>query len=314
MSYLAFELDALKMVPDAARAAGLSEPVLGYGLVRLWDYCWTAKTDRIQPAHLTGFFGGEPTKIADALGAFGFLESDGLGFRVRGAARYLRLHLGQREGGKKSKGNLIPGPHRGNSPRKPAGGQPEGGAGESLRLPSGSPPALAGESLRLPSGSPPALQRAASSEQRIETDQQPACAKPEQSTPDQLAPGLVRFETARQEYFGTPNLLIHIPAAFETRWRALMESHEEDEDWALETYQHFWLDPWAQRRKPPGSLEAFLHPEQWPKYVQARGKDQPRTVHQCAHCGLVTQGQYEGKWCCYLCASQAAFTDTEATS
>ena len=38
MPYIAFDLDALKHVPDAARAADAREADVGYGLVRLWAY------------------------------------------------------------------------------------------------------------------------------------------------------------------------------------------------------------------------------------------------------------------------------------
>ena len=56
MSYLAFDLDALKMVPDTARTAGVDDSTIGYGLVRLWQYCWLAKTDQVKPIQLSGFF------------------------------------------------------------------------------------------------------------------------------------------------------------------------------------------------------------------------------------------------------------------
>lgn len=108
MSYLAFDLDALKMVPDCARSSGLSEAELGYGLVRLWSYCWTVKTDRVKPAHLGGFFGGpDRSALICALIAFEFLEGDAEGnYRVRGADRYLRITDAQSRGGKRAKNNL----------------------------------------------------------------------------------------------------------------------------------------------------------------------------------------------------------------
>ncbi len=109
MPYIAFELDALKHVPDAARSAGLPEADLAYGLLRLWNYCWSKKTDHVSAAHLTGFFGGDPTRVASAMGAFDFLEADLEGFRVRGAARYLRISEGRSKGGKAASKNLVPG-------------------------------------------------------------------------------------------------------------------------------------------------------------------------------------------------------------
>lgn len=110
MSYLAFDLDALKRVPDASRAAGITEAELGYGLVRLWSWCWNEKTDAANTAHLRGFFGGDTQRVAEALCAFRFLElSSGGGFRVRGADRYLRIHKARSDGGKAASANLKQG-------------------------------------------------------------------------------------------------------------------------------------------------------------------------------------------------------------
>lgn len=140
MPYLSFDLDALKMVPDAARSAGIAEAELGYGLVRLWSYCWTAKTDTVKAPHLAGFFGPSEA-LAPALMAFGFLADDGAGgYRVRGADKYLRITRAQSEAGKNSTSNL----------RKGAGG----GAGEDLRV---GPPSQPGTQPGPTSGSAPAL-------------------------------------------------------------------------------------------------------------------------------------------------------------
>lgn len=106
MSYLAFDLDALKMVPDAARAAGLPDAELGYGLLRLWSYCWTVKTDLVKPAHLVGFFGGDSGRVTAGLEAFGFLQADPDGLRVKGVEKYLRIRKAQSEAGKSKATNL----------------------------------------------------------------------------------------------------------------------------------------------------------------------------------------------------------------
>lgn len=90
-SYLAFGLDDLKLVPDAARSAGISEAEMGYGLLRTLDYCWTAKTETVAQAHLRGFFGGDLERVAGALCAFGYLSADGEVWRVKGAERFSRV-------------------------------------------------------------------------------------------------------------------------------------------------------------------------------------------------------------------------------
>lgn len=125
MPYIAFDLDALKHVPDVARSAGLAESDVGYGLVRLWAYCWTEKTDVVTPIHLAGFFGSE--KAAPALVAFGHLAPSAADFRVRGAEKYLRITAAQSAAGKKNAKNLSRGTP-GRKPRKtrdPAGDPPE---------------------------------------------------------------------------------------------------------------------------------------------------------------------------------------------
>lgn len=159
MPYIAFDLDALSRVPDAARAAGLAEDALGYGLLRLWSWCFKEKTDKVGTPHLAGFFGGEGDRVPTALVAFGFLELiQGGGFRVKGAERYLRVSEARKAGGKAAKGNLIPGPHK---KRPKIQRQPEGGAGgqpetqpERSRKEAGEYPEAQPETL---SGSSPAL-------------------------------------------------------------------------------------------------------------------------------------------------------------
>lgn len=116
MTYLAFELDALNIVPNVAAASGLTAPEVSHGLLQLWAWCFRSESDRVQGVHLAGFFGGRDA--APALVAFGFLEPEGDVFRVRGAARYLRIKEGRRKGGRAAKKNLIPGgPKAGGMPR-----------------------------------------------------------------------------------------------------------------------------------------------------------------------------------------------------
>ena len=107
MSYLAFELDALNVMPNVGAACGLSAPEVSHGLLHLWAWCFRSESDVVTDVHLAGFFGGKDA--AAALVAFGFLEPQGDAFRVRGAARYLRVKEGRRKGGQKAKNNLIPG-------------------------------------------------------------------------------------------------------------------------------------------------------------------------------------------------------------
>lgn len=114
MSYLQFDLDALKRVPDAARAARCSEESLGYGLVRLWQYCWTEKVDTVTDTHISGFFGGDDEiRVSESLVAFKFLERTPSGLRVRGADKYLRITGAQSKAGKANAKNLRRGAETG---------------------------------------------------------------------------------------------------------------------------------------------------------------------------------------------------------
>lgn len=137
MPYLQLDLDAKKRVPHVARALGVPEHQAGWGLINLWEWCWTEKRDRAQPAHLAGFFGAPGADVASTLEAFGFLEAAPDGYRVRGAERYLRLAAAWSAGGKKAAGNLK----RGRSPAR-AGGQPETGPEDSRDTGRESAPAL----------------------------------------------------------------------------------------------------------------------------------------------------------------------------
>lgn len=121
-NYIAFELDALNMVPDVANAAGLPAGDVAHGLLKLWAWCFRNETDVATTTHLLGFF-GKPT--APALEAFGFLEPlDSTTWRVRGAERYLRVTAGRRKGGLAAKANLVPGGKRA------AEAQPSGSRGQ----------------------------------------------------------------------------------------------------------------------------------------------------------------------------------------
>lgn len=103
MSHIAFDLDALPLVPKVARASSLPEGVIAWGLLQMWEWCWRGKTDAVTSIHLKGFFGAD---VAECLAAFGFLEQRGAAWRVKGAERYLRISKARSEAGKKSRANL----------------------------------------------------------------------------------------------------------------------------------------------------------------------------------------------------------------
>lgn len=101
MSYIAFDLDALNRAPAVARAAGVSEESILAGLLRLWAWCFREELDQVTSLQVRGHFGAE---VAEALAAFGFLEPTTASgcWRVRGAARYLKVKTAQRDAAKRT--------------------------------------------------------------------------------------------------------------------------------------------------------------------------------------------------------------------
>jgi len=108
-SYIAFELDALNVVPSVAAAAGMRPSDVSHGLLMMWAWCFRESAERVTAVHVRGFFG---TDCCDALTAFGFLKPDSDGFVVRGADRYRRVSEARSAGGKKASGNLKRGTQR----------------------------------------------------------------------------------------------------------------------------------------------------------------------------------------------------------
>ncbi len=105
MPYLSFDLDAKKRVQPAARAAGVEPGVIAWGLLELWEHVWSSKSDIVGELVIDGCFGPQ-SRIRDVLVAYAFLEKADHGYRVRGAARYLRVTQAQSDAGKKNVGNL----------------------------------------------------------------------------------------------------------------------------------------------------------------------------------------------------------------
>lgn len=186
MPYIAFELDALAKVPYVAAAAGVDPAKITHGLANLWAWCWKAKSAVVTDVHLRGFFGCD---AAASLTAFNFLELIPLGFRVRGAERYLRVSAARSKGGHAAKGNLNrgrkSGPAKGVQPAGSAGSQPE-----SSREP-------AGEQPENSPGCGPAL--SSSIEHRASTTSLPAASAPGEFALEPAPPTKTDRPTARKE-------------------------------------------------------------------------------------------------------------------
>lgn len=189
--YLAFEFDALEHCAPLGAACGLREEQVCLSLLKLWRFCWRSKTDLITTTHITGFFYG--TDASKALVAFGFIEANTTGWRVKGADRWLFVQRARSENGLKAaaNGNLK----RGKKSPVPLQQTPNKAPKVSstppapLQHPLQHPSSTAGEPLQQSSNSAPAL--TASSEQRAANSElkDPAGKKqpaPHQATIDRL--------------------------------------------------------------------------------------------------------------------------------
>ncbi len=144
MSYLALDLDAKKRIPRVAKACGSTPGEILWGLMELWEHAWLAKKDVVGEMVMAGCF-GPSADVRSALVAFGFIESDGDSYRVKGADKWLRITEGRSDGGKKSAGNLIPGARQ----KKAAAEKTEKALSAGSRLPLGSLSAPSGLVLGL---------------------------------------------------------------------------------------------------------------------------------------------------------------------
>jgi hypothetical protein len=127
--------------------------------------------------------------------------------------------------------------------------------------------------------------------------------KPDPTQSQELDPSVTdafqRFEGERAQHFG--GIPVPPPPAFRERYAALLEGHDGDEEWALQTYRNFWTDDWALKRRPPGSLQAFLDENQWPKHVRPR----LRAREPCVACqGPSECSGFDDAPYCYPCLGE----------
>lgn len=168
MPFLAFDLDAKKRVPAAARAAGVEPGVVAWGLLEVWEHVWSTKSDVVSDIVFEGCFGPSP-RMRTVMTAYGFVEPVDEGVRVKGADRYLRVRQARSNGGHAAKENLIP------------GGQRKANEPSPEELPLGSFSAAAEKVARLELGSTPNTEHRTPKEEKEETlsaDADPRAADP----------------------------------------------------------------------------------------------------------------------------------------
>lgn len=252
MPYIAFDLDALNVVPQVADASGLSPPAVTHGLVNLWAYCFRAGTDIVSTTHVRGFFGG--VDAAEALVAFKFLELTNAGFRVKGADRYLRVREARSAGGKKAAGNLKRG-------KFPAGTQPEGSR-ESVPAPAGLQPEVQPGRT---SGSVPAL--TPSTEHRTPNLKPTSAPPPVRAPDDPLESGAAFFAQVQVERAqgGLPREKPPHPSKLSAWWSEMLLELNGRSELVVAAYRGFARDAFWRDKAPPLPFPGFM--SQWRKYV-----------------------------------------------
>lgn len=225
MPYIAFDLDALSSIPAVAGAAGLPEGSVALGCLRMWAHCWKAKTDRVQPVQLAGFFGSGEDRVRAALSAFGFLEEASDGLRVKGAERYLRVSKARAEAGRARAGASRTNAGRFTSKSPAIAGQPASkspATDQLLHRASSINLSLPSEEMQQPTAAAPPAQKPITEKPPPDPRHTPLvralCAAFEQVRRDKYAFGKGR-QAAANAVAVSDLLGLGEPAEVERRWR-----------------------------------------------------------------------------------------------
>jgi hypothetical protein len=103
--HIQLDLKAIEQAAAASGAEGIGVREHLAGLVLMFHHVWAQKSDHATAGLLMGWFAVAPDKVqrlAAGLVAFGHLEPQGDGWRIRGAKRYFSLREKFAEGGKKT--------------------------------------------------------------------------------------------------------------------------------------------------------------------------------------------------------------------
>jgi hypothetical protein len=324
--YLQVDLNALDKAHDCAQCAGIPVGSVVHGLLRLWRWAWSEKQDRLTPAHVRGFFGGDEHRVAEALEAFGFVEllADGA-IRVRGAARYLRISEARSAGGHASKGNLK----RGKVRPSAAGDQPETSredapgstpaltssiehraskalkAVEALQLLPGSLPAAAGdqpETSREPAGGVAGSQPDPQPETSRETPRPPPtplaptpsveAQAPRKVVPETPGESLWRAHQAIREELSYAREHLPNPRSVSAFANEALLRLNGDEERLLAGYRRWLSEPWVREHGGPWRLWMRQWPEKVPPgSIRAQG---PPGAPCCARCGAAAYAETWG--------------------
>lgn len=161
--YLAYSFDALENAPAIATFCSVPVEKITHGSLMMWRHVWRTQNDIVTTAHVRAFYGCD---ACEALVLFKQLEASEDGWRVKGAAEWLRVMGAQSDSGKEHAGNLKKGP----KPSAPAFEPPAETPPAPLRLP---PPKSTQAGENLPALTASSQQPAANKEKEEEEEAPP---------------------------------------------------------------------------------------------------------------------------------------------
>ena len=238
--YIQVDLDVMKLITPVSRSARLTPADTAFGLLQMWDLCWTKKVEVLDRAQIRGAFGSAEPEVISALISFGFLaviEDQADTWRIRGAAtRILRVGAAvteaRRKGGLAAKKNL----------KQYAEGKP--------------------------TAKPAKKPKAAQAEPKTPKQRAPSAWELAWETMQDLADGYAEEHGVSYEREDIP------PARVNAMLKKACEGLGVDADQLIEIWQEQWLpNEWAQGRDPVYALGAFLSSKTLPNYHRQWAQD-----------------------------------------
>lgn len=276
MPYIALEIPLIDQVPAIAAAAKQPEAVVGWGLTRLYRYCWGSKRAEASRRVIEGYVPG----LVEVGVEFELLRQTGPDtFEIAGLKRYLRTQDAQREAARKvnefrwqREGTEKVQDRVAERVGERVAERPE----NDKSVPNGS---LSGsvsdgkiEDRRSRSTDP--SYEGSAQQLLIEPDQQPPGKKPRQprqpSHQEEIWAAMCLFRTQKLEALGEPDTTPEaIPPAMInagikrllTRLKELDEDADEGDVWAL--WSRYLEDSYGKSRQPMFALAPFLDERVW---------------------------------------------------
>lgn len=288
---LGIDLRFIEEVPAIAASAKKPEAVVGWGMVKLWKFCWAAKKAEVSSLLLDGFVPG----CTEALVAFEMLRPTGPDtFEVAGLGRYLRTKEAQAEAGRRA-GAYRAAQQAAHLPAEQLSGMVSGVVSGMV---SGVVSARQIEDRRsLTTTDPDGSVGEHQTELPIDDPEEPEVDEPDRPLAEVSQKPHRRPPAARQ-LSAAEEVWVQMVDERRTRLEALQLDHEPDEkpapafinagfkriiermresdetaneyDVAL-AWQRYLESHWGQTREPPFALQAFMSESVWRKHWECIG-------------------------------------------